>query len=174
MKKMVIMRGVPGSGKTHRANEIHEAALRDGLTAEIYSTDNYFMVNGVYRYDAAKIGLYHSLNQQAVSDAIREGIDVIIVDNTNVKSKDFLYYLEAGVLNDLEVAFGEPTSPWWLAARPRLGTHCDKTAKELTPVFASRNNHGVDETVIARMLVRWENEDGFCDAAKQLLEMARS
>ena len=151
MKKMVIMRGVPGSGKTHRANEIHEAALRDGLTAEIYSTDNYFMVNGVYRYDAAKIGLYHSLNQQAVSDAIREGIDVIIVDNTNVKSKDFLYYLEAGVLNDLEVAFEEPT-----------------------PVFASRNNHGVDETVIARMLVRWENEDGFCDAAKQLLEMARS
>ena len=43
------MRGLPGSGKSTKAKKIA------GEHGVIYSTDDFFMVNGVYVYDAKMI-----------------------------------------------------------------------------------------------------------------------
>jgi NEDD4-binding protein 2 len=50
------MRGLPGSGKSTKAKAL---AGEEGL---IFSTDDFFMVNGKYEYDAKMIGDYHTKN----------------------------------------------------------------------------------------------------------------
>jgi adenylate kinase family enzyme len=49
-KTLILMRGLPGSGKSTKAQIL---AGKDGL---IFSTDDFFMVNGKYVYDAKMIG----------------------------------------------------------------------------------------------------------------------
>lgn len=49
-KKLVIMRGLPGSGKSTLAKKIA------GNSGVVYSTDDFFMVNGQYVYDSKMIG----------------------------------------------------------------------------------------------------------------------
>ena len=50
------MRGLPGSGKSTKAKKIA------GEIGVIYSTDDLFMVDGQYKYDAKMIGEYHDKN----------------------------------------------------------------------------------------------------------------
>jgi adenylate kinase family enzyme len=47
------MRGLPGSGKSTKAKKIA------GEKGVIYSTDDYFMVNGEYKYNPKMILEYH-------------------------------------------------------------------------------------------------------------------
>lgn len=50
------MRGLPGSGKSTKAKKI---AGNEGV---IYSTDDFFMINGKYTYDPKLIGENHEKN----------------------------------------------------------------------------------------------------------------
>jgi adenylate kinase family enzyme len=50
------MRGIPGSGKSTTAKKLA------GETGKIHSTDNYFMVDGEYKFDPSKIREYHEAN----------------------------------------------------------------------------------------------------------------
>ena len=52
-KKLVLMRGLPGSGKSTLAKKIA------GNQGVIYSTDDFFIVKGEYKYDPKMIGQYH-------------------------------------------------------------------------------------------------------------------
>lgn len=56
---MIIMRGLPGSGKSYKAKKLAQA--ENGI---IYSTDDFFETTGKYIYDPSKIGEYHQKNQQ--------------------------------------------------------------------------------------------------------------
>ncbi|MBP9839028.1 MAG: hypothetical protein KBC84_10000 [Proteobacteria bacterium] len=52
-KELVLMRGLPGSGKSTKAKKIA------GNVGVVYSTDDFFMVNGKYMYDSKLIGDNH-------------------------------------------------------------------------------------------------------------------
>lgn len=78
-KKLVLMRGVPGSGKSTQAKKIA------GEKGVIYSTDDFFMVKGQYVYDVKMIGKYHEKNFDRTVLAMQKGIPLIVIDNTNVK-----------------------------------------------------------------------------------------
>ena len=47
---VLIMRGLPGSGKTFRANEM----IGNSLNVAHVSADHFFMVDGKFKYDASK------------------------------------------------------------------------------------------------------------------------
>jgi predicted kinase len=79
MLVVTIMQGVPGSGKSTVAK-----ALAQATGAIIHSTDDYFMVKGVYRFDPAKLTEYHHKNQEAARQSLENGQSVII-DNTNIR-----------------------------------------------------------------------------------------
>jgi pantothenate kinase-related protein Tda10 len=53
------MRGVPGSGKSYLASLLRESYMKKGYSCSIYSTDNFFMKDGVYSFDPSKLGEYH-------------------------------------------------------------------------------------------------------------------
>lgn len=50
-KRVFIMRGLPGAGKTTRAQQLADEAKKMGATAAIHSSDSYFTNpnTGVYR-----------------------------------------------------------------------------------------------------------------------------
>lgn len=62
------MRGLPGSGKSYKAKKLAEAG--HGI---VYSTDDFFEVDGKYIYDGSKIGEYHQKNQDRTEEALKKG-----------------------------------------------------------------------------------------------------
>lgn len=153
--RVVVMRGIPGSGKSTTAKWL--ASLMNGgegsfvikdcvscfqdasgkIHAAIHSTDEYFMTDGVYKYNPANIGKFHTRNFQAFKDSLEGGIPLVIVDNTNTTRKEYQKYITvaeaAGYLVSLMVL-----------PHPSLG------------IAAKRNTHNVPSDVIKKMLDRWE------------------
>lgn len=130
MSKMVIMRGLPGSGKSTRAREI--AAQ---ICATICSTDDFFVVDGKYVFDPSKLGINHALNLKFAQMVISSGRNVII-DNTNVLRSHMQPYIDAAQRSGYEVEIVEVT--------------CDINT------CIARNIHGVPEVAIRRMAAQWE------------------
>ncbi len=78
MKTLYIVRGVPGSGKSTFAKT---------LGGTHFETDNYFMIDGEYKFDFTKIKEAHNWCQSEVSNAMllnyTTGInEKIVVSNT--------------------------------------------------------------------------------------------
>jgi NEDD4-binding protein 2 len=82
MKELVLVRGVSGSGKSTLVD-----ALWDVSTIIRYSTDDFFMVDGEYKFDPALLGENHLKCQHAVERSMMLKLDdpyscVIMVANT--------------------------------------------------------------------------------------------
>ena len=84
MKTVLINRAVPGSGKTTFAKNIFAAVSSAGLTIAVHSTDEYFMRDGRYVFDRSMLGEYHRRNLAAFKESLAKGIDLVVVDNTNL------------------------------------------------------------------------------------------
>ena len=84
MKAVLINRAVPGSGKTTFAKNIFAAVSTAGLTVAVHSTDDYFMRGGRYVFDVSMLGEYHRRNLAAFKESLAKGIDLVVVDNTNL------------------------------------------------------------------------------------------
>jgi len=105
MKKVIIMRGIPGSGKSTKAREIAATAITANYSAVICSTDDYFIdkVDGLYKFDRTKLFINHQKNFHAFIGLIHQKVDVIIVDNTNINKSDFSHYEKVATLNGYDV-----------------------------------------------------------------------
>jgi predicted kinase len=86
---MILMRGIPGSGKSTISQ-----ILKNGLeNCEILSTDDLFGIGENYKYDQNKIKEYHDLNKSKALKACMDGKNIII-DNTNVFNEHLEKYIE--------------------------------------------------------------------------------
>jgi len=132
MKRCIILRGIPGSGKSTKARELA------GSTGKIHSTDDYFEVDGEYRFNPKMLGRNHELNFKAFKVSLALGIDPVVVDNTNIRLWEFQKY---------EAAAAEAGYQVEIVKVP----HVDPK------LAAERNTHGVPEHAIRRMLARWED-----------------
>lgn len=142
MRLMILMRGVPGSGKSTLAKKLAEDFRVCGYTCEIHSTDNYFMVNGEYKFDPSLLGVNHRKNQDAVKDALSRGIEVVIVDNTNLSTKERKNYVDIAATFNYTTELRDSNTSW------------AKNAEEC----AKRNTHGVPLEAIQRMLCKLESD----------------
>jgi len=88
-KTLYLMQGVPGSGKSFMAK-----IIADQTEGKIYSTDAlWYDDEGKYNFDADKLGEKHRLNQALVSEAMVDGRESIIVDNTNLTQDSIKPYV---------------------------------------------------------------------------------
>lgn len=88
VKVLVLLRGVPGAGKS---------TVADSMSSGIYpvlAADDYFMVNGEYRFDPAKLGKAHKSCQRRCKAHMERGARKIFVNNTFVKAKDMNPYVK--------------------------------------------------------------------------------
>lgn len=92
MRDLIILRGAPGSGKSRFATMLADTS--DDTTAEICSADHYFMRGGTYNFRPEDLDKAHAYCFAKVEQCMREGINRIILDNTNIEHWDFREYVE--------------------------------------------------------------------------------
>ena len=94
LQNLIILSGVSGAGKSTFADII--AAGRDQWhQVKIFSTDDFFMVNGEYKFDGSKLPLFHDLCHMMVEDAMDvDHVDTIIVANTFTEVEHMDPYIE--------------------------------------------------------------------------------
>lgn len=90
-KTVVILRGCPGAGKSSFAKWLKERSPSSNTV--IVSTDHFFEQDGKYLFDPTRLKEAIRSCYQAFSVAMRDqGVDTVIVDNTNTRSSDFAYF----------------------------------------------------------------------------------
>ncbi|XP_062569118.1 2',3'-cyclic-nucleotide 3'-phosphodiesterase-like isoform X2 [Saccostrea cucullata] len=131
-----IMRGVPGSGKSTIARALKQVYP----TAVVCSADDYFMRGSEYNYRSDDLGSAHRFCQEKASDAVRNGTNVIIIDNTNIKRWEMKFYLDLARQQQYTIVLVQPKTDW----------------KNNPSVLASRNSHNVDEETIRKKIKGFE------------------
>lgn len=140
MPEVIILRGLPGSGKSTLAKSLADKAWNENKSFTIRSTDKQFEIGGVYTFNPKLLGVNHARNQELVRQDILSGIDVIIVDNTNIKRRDFAKYVDMALSNGYTV-------------REEVVGHFDPA---FVDICAARNTHGVPREAILRMAQNFE------------------
>lgn len=74
--QVIVMRGLSGSGKS-------DYVKRHFPKAVVVSADNYFMVDGEYRFDVTKMQDAHNACWRGFYAAVQARAELIVVDNIN-------------------------------------------------------------------------------------------
>lgn len=141
-----IMRGLPGSGKSTKADKIQKSYEESYDEVRRLSFDDYFMEDGEYKFSIEK---YHGTGGARFQcmvkflDAISKGYSCIIVDNTHPTWEHCEKYVKVALDNGYEVMFTESDTPW--AWDPE---EC-----------AEKNRHGVPVEEISRRLSIYEKTE---------------
>lgn len=72
---LILVRGASGSGKSTFARK-----LASEIGACVFESDEFFIVNGEYRSDPAKLGWAHKSNQRRTQKALEEGKTVVVAN----------------------------------------------------------------------------------------------
>ena len=128
---MIVLRGVPGSGKS-------TLVRKEFNGAKTVSADDFFVVEGEYRFDPTKLPLAHQACFRGFVEACLFGTPLIVVDNTSTTAMEASPYVLCGETYGYKVEV--------------VTLHCDPK------VAASRNLHGVPEAAVLRMDERLRGE----------------
>jgi hypothetical protein len=175
---LYIMRGVPGCGKTYRAHQ-----LVDQDKTRIFSADKWFSPTEdpeEYRKNWSKEKLFvaHNWCKSLLAEAMGRGVTPVVVDNTNVKRRDFMPYIDMAKHYQYMYLVEESQSPWWAEIKQLIvdpvvnAKELGKWAKKLHEGFdyngiVIKNAHGVPEDVILRMLTSFQPYHGGEYAVKE-------
>lgn len=96
--KMVILRGLPGSGKSHyRAGKSY-------VSADSYFEEENHDGSTSYNFDAAKLGVAHASCFRDACEIVREGEDEeLYIDNTNTSAVEMAPYVALAAAYGCEV-----------------------------------------------------------------------
>ena len=136
MKTCIILRGLPGTGKSSIVRDIVRTLSESHLTYTVCSADDFFMRGGNYEFKLELAGLAHKLCQDKFRAAVNAGVNYVIVDNTNTTYREVRPYAEYALANGYELRFIE------LQPLP-------------LDVLEKRNIHNVPRETLERMLRRW-------------------
>lgn len=135
MKKVIFTVGLPGSGKSSLAEKLKKEHLDNGLSCEIFTTDDFFMVNNEYKFAFNYLSVAHEWNFGNFGKAMLNGMDVLIVANCNLNAWTLYKYVELAIKNGYDFELIEPKTKW----------------KNDIEECAKRNTHGVPLATIERM-----------------------
>jgi predicted ABC-type ATPase len=153
MKKLIIMRGLPGCGKSTLATHHKTEAIKAGLSCIICATDDFIMVDGEYKLEREKFGWYHKQNFLKAQQAIIDETNVVIIDNTNVDTNAIRPYVEIALEGDYIVHLIDVDTPW---------------AKDVNGCIM-HGSHGVPQSSYDSMTERWMDNDEIGEALAEEL-----
>lgn len=135
------MRGVPGSGKSTLATKRYP-------TAVVCSADHYHMRNDpssgalVYDWKAENQGAAHRFCQSRCELAMQRDEPLVLIDNTNIKRRDYASYVAMAGMYGYEVVVHEVRV---------------NTAKQLA-TCVQRNVHKVPAETVCKMLLAFQDD----------------
>lgn len=136
LMQVLIMCGLPGSGKSTLARRFAKE-----LDAVICSADDYYQLDGVYRFDPTRLPEAHDWCQQKARELLAQGRPVVI-DNTNLKREHRAAYVAMAQEYGAAWQVVPPVTPWrWNPL-----------------VCHTRCRHGVPLAEIERMLADFERD----------------
>lgn len=139
-KVLVLLRGLPGSGKSYLAQSIIKHCKFDPRL-HIFSADDFFYdVNGDYVYNVNRLSEAHEFTHNRTLKKMREGWSPVIIDNTNMKQWEMYPYVKFAIKYHYVIEILEPVTPW--ARSPWQ--------------LAERNRHKVPRDKISLMLEKYE------------------
>lgn len=129
MRKVFIMRGLPGSGKTTVAEQLYESFPDSSI---IVSADKYMYMDGVYKFEESKLAYAHHQCKTDFKRAIDAYIGQVIVDNTNIERRHLKWFVD------------------YAHKRGYIVVTC--TIEDFdVDACARRTKHGVPKDIVARM-----------------------
>lgn len=131
--KAIIMRGIPGSGKSTIAKKI--VAFSEAV---IVSADNFFMTENGYKFDVTKIREAHKTCFRLFREAVSSAKELVIVDNTNIQAWEISPYMM------LAESFGYDVEI--------MDVSCD------VQIASDRNIHDVPSKSVTNMAYRKDRE----------------
>ena len=129
-KRVVIMRGISGSGKSTYTREHLPGAY-------VCSADHFFERDGVYQFDPRKLGEAHRWCYRKFLTALTDWRELVVVDNTNTQLFEFYGYAQAAWAHDYTVEVVRMDTP--------------------VEVAAARNLHGVPPASVKAMQDRFQS-----------------
>ena len=129
MKKLVMIIGIPGAGKSTLANKI-KSEDPEFADANIWEADMFFMKNGEYKFNPNILGAAHWWCQAKVESDMKDGLNVI-VSNTNLTPRERRPYIKLAKKYGYEVE-----------------------VKECNGGF--KNIHGVPEETLEKMMLKYK------------------
>ena len=94
MKRLILMQGAPGSGKSTVAEALAHRHSGGNQAPQILSTDRFHYRQGIYEFNPAMVGKYHAWTQALCLAAMIVETPLIIIDNTNIKREHVQPYLD--------------------------------------------------------------------------------
>jgi predicted kinase len=135
-RDLIILRGLPGSGKSSIAKILNKSS--------ICSADDYFInKEGEYIFESEKLQKAHDYCYGQVEKYMNHDEHIIIVDNTNTRLVEYKKYVELAEVYEYNVII--------------LEIFCSD--KKEAEYFAKRNSHQVPYKEVMKMLARWETDD---------------
>lgn len=127
MRKVIIMSGVSGSGKSTQAMKAFKGEFGRATTIAVVSADTFFMKGGVYNFDPSKLSLAHGECFKDFITHLRNDTDLVVVDNTNTTAVEVSPYILGAQAWGYEVEV--------------LTVMCE--SEDDLKAAAARNSHGV-------------------------------
>lgn len=145
VKVMVLMRGLPGCGKSTKVKELIAATEKlNGARPVAFSADHYFETPSGYQYNVKKLGEAHNWAYKATEAALLAFQSPVFIDNTNTEEFEILNYYNLAYHNWYKFYVLEPETEW--------AFDVDQLARKTL--------HNVPREKLARMLNKYCWPDG--------------
>ena len=139
---LIALRGVPGSGKSYLATHCSEY-LKNPSKVAICSADQFFIESGEYKFSPKLLPKGHTHCLGLFLQALEEGKELVIVDNTNSKKWEYCIYKYICSILGCKFYVLEIPCP---------------SVKTLE-TYRSRNQHNVDPNAALKIFQRWEVDE---------------
>lgn len=101
-KRLIIIRGIPGSGKSTYAQKLVEELTSEGKSVKHFESDMFFMKDGEYKFNTKLLGVAHKWCFDTVFNSFNEN-DTVIVSNTFTTMKELAPYMDRAKENGYDM-----------------------------------------------------------------------